>query len=257
MKSILTIFTFIALLFIGSCSTKPTSEIYQIKIYAVDSLNQQSMMDEYLSQAYLPALHRAGIEKVGVFKPIEGKNEDARFIMVFVAFESLSQFQELPSMLDADEEYVNAGKNYLEAAYDNAPYIRMESILLSAFSGFPEFQTPDLPSAKADRVYEYRSYWSATDRLHQRKVEMFDSGESDLFVKLGFQPMFFGSVISGAQMPNLIYMTCHENEEAQSANWKNFVDSPEWKEMSGLEKYANTVSHIDKFLLYPAEYSDL
>ena len=86
---------------------------------------------------------------------------------------------------------------------------------------------------------------------------MFDEGESELFIQLGFEPMFFASVIAGADMPNLMYMTCHENEEAQAANWASFRDHPEWKRMKVLDEYQNTVSQSDKWMLYPAAYSDL
>lgn len=260
MKTIVSFITVFSLILVFSCDS-PTVEssrdFYQLKVYSLDTLNDTDVLDKYLSDAYLPALHRAGIEKVGVFKTIEGENDGQKMLVVFLPFKSLSEFENLPSLLEQDEAYLDAGKEYFDAAHNMPPYVRLESTLMKAFTETPIFHTPELTTNKSDRVYELRSYHSATEKLHKRKVEMFDSGESELFIELGFQPMFFGKVISGSVMPNLIYMTCHADADAQSENWSAFVSHPTWDKMKVMEKYANTVSHIDKWLLYPVEYSDL
>ena len=66
--------------------------------------------------------------------------------------------------------------------------------------------------------------------------------------------LFFGEVSSGSEMPNLIYMTTHANKAAQDKNWDAFRTSPVWDKMKNDPQYANTVSHIDKYLLYPTDY---
>ncbi|MEX0987514.1 MAG: NIPSNAP family protein [Bacteroidales bacterium] len=257
MKQSVIVCSVLLIMILTSCNRPRQPEIYQLKTYILENSQQESVVDNYLETAYLPALHRAGIEKAGVFKPIDRKSDSNNYIMVFIPFSSTVQFEELPDILDLDEAYLSAGKEYLEAPHDQPPYVRIESVLLRAFSGFAEFREPDLASPVTDRVYELRSYESATERIHQRKVEMFNEGESDLFVELGFEPMFFGEVISGGQMPNLIYMTCHEDEYTQSENWNSFGEHPDWIAMKRLERYRNTVSHIDKYLLHPTPYSDL
>ena len=73
-----------------------------------------------------------------------------------------------------------------------------------------------------DRIYELRSYQSATEKLYQRKVAMFNEGEAEIFIRLGFQPVFFGEVLSGGDMPRLVYMTTHASSEAQEQNWNAF-----------------------------------
>lgn len=235
----------------------PARDFYQLNIYSFSGPEQEAAMDSYLKSAWIPALHRAGVDKVGVFKTIEGKNGDNNLLMVFIPFKSWNQLQELSIQLESDDEYLKAAVDFIEAPHDNPPYERLETIIMTAFSATPHFHVPDLKSEKSERVYELRSYQSATEKLYKRKVEMFDEGESALFIKLGFQPLFFGEVISGGDMPNLMYMTCHANEEAQAANWKSFVDHPEWNAMKVMERYQNTVSHIDKYLVYPKEYSEL
>lgn len=245
-----------------ACSASSLSakerDYYQIKIYKIDSESQESRLDHYLKAAYLPALHRAGIEKVGVFKPIEGKNDTDPFVMVFIPVSSLKEFELLDQKLKADKEYQKQGKAYIEAPHDDPPYQRIESMLLRSFSAMPQYAVPDLDSDRSKRVYEFRSYEGATEFLYERKVEMFnDAGEVALFQKLGFNPVFFGEVLSSAHMPHLIYMTTFADEASQEKHWDAFRTSPEWEKMKNMERYANTVSGITKYLLYPTEYSDL
>lgn len=244
-----------ALFISTSLSAKPW--IYQVRMYTLENSRQEAMMDNYLGDAFLPALHRAGIDDVGVFKTIEGRNDGQNLLVVFIPFKSMKAFEKIQDQLDNDVEFQKAAVEFRDAAYDQPPYQRLETTLLKAFSETPVYSKPELATMKDARVYELRSYESATEELHKRKVKMFNDGESKLFEDLGFEPLFFGQVIAGAHMPNLVYMTCHANAEAQSANWKTFVDHPEWNRLKVLDEYQNTVSHIDKWMLYPAEYSDL
>jgi hypothetical protein len=46
---------------------------------------------------------------------------------------------------------------------------------------------------------------------------------------------FYGKVISGAKMPNLMYMTSFSNQESRDAHWKAFLASAEWKELIDTE----------------------
>jgi hypothetical protein len=116
--------------------------------------------------------------------------------------------------------------------------------------------TLELSSPRAERVYELRSYHSATEKLYNRKVEMFNEGEIAIFQDLKFNPVFFAEVLSSSQMPHLVYMTAHADTTAQRKNWEAFGIHPEWDRMKNLERYQNTVSHIDRYLLYPTDYSD-
>ena len=84
-----------------------------------------------------------------------------------------------------------------------------------------------------------------------------EGGENKIFFELGFQPVFFGEVISGSSMPNLMYMTTFENAASQAAHWNAFSSHPDWEVLRNLEKYKNTVSHIDKHLLHPTAYSGI
>ena len=85
---------------------------------------------------------------------------------------------------------------------------------------------------------------------------MFNSGEIDLFKKLGFNALFYAEVLFGSRMPNLMYMTCHASKAARDANWKNFTADPLWKKMSSAPEYQHNVSKITISFLHPVSYSD-
>jgi hypothetical protein len=247
-----------SLICVVGCTKTQSRDFYQIKIYTIENEIQGQRMDQYLEKAFLPALHRAGISNVGVYKPIEEDESYGKLILVWIPFQSLDEFEKLPSVLNRDKQYLTDGQDYVEAAHDNAPYKRIENILLRAFEGLPEFNVPEHATPSTEQIFELRSYEGATEKIHERKVEMFnDAGEIELFIKLGFQPVFFGEVISGSAMPNLMYMTTFSSRASQTEHWDAFRNSPEWNTMKEIEKYKNTVSHTDKYIMHPAKYSDL
>lgn len=232
------------------------TDFFELKIYHLESPDQMTQLDSYLKEALLPAKHRAGIENIGVFKPIEGLNEEINYLIVLTPYASLEQFEQLPALLKEDQEYMQAGKAYIDAAHDAAPYARIESMLMRSFSATPKMALPELSTPRSERVYELRSYEAATEKLYELKVEMFNEGESQLFQDLKFNPVFFAEVLSSAHMPHLVYMTTHADTTAQRLNWDAFRVHPEWERMKNLDRYQNTVSNITIYLLYPTAYSD-
>lgn len=231
-------------------------DYFQLKIYDFESTEQEALLDSYFQDALLPALHRSGINNVGVFKPIEGLNERENFMILLTPYRSLVQFEQLPADLMEDADYQQSAQAYIEAPHDSPPYTRIESMLLRSFSATPLMVLPELSTPRSERVYELRSYEAATEKLYQLKVEMFNEGESALFQELKFNPVFFCEVLSSAHMPHLIYMTAHADTTAQKANWEAFGSHPEWDRMKNLDRYQNTVSNITRYLLYPTAYSD-
>lgn len=235
----------------------PPREYYELRIYKLASVEQEKTVDAYLEKALLPALHKAGI-KAGVYKPIANDTASVKKIVVLIPYKSPAQAIEFTQKLSANTAYLEAGKEYIDAAYNQAPYARFESILLKAFPDHPVFSTPKLAGDKSARVYELRSYEGPTEKLYRNKVDMFNAGgEVKLFRRLGFNAVFYAEVLFGSQMPNLMYMTSFDNMEARDAHWKTFSNDPEWKTLSGMDKYKNNVSHADIILMHPASYSDL
>lgn len=238
-------------------SAKDKREFYQLKIYTFTNDQQQQVTEQYLREAYLPSLKTMGIGPIGIFKKRLSENDSINQIFVLLPFSSLGQFDQLEKSRYEDTKHLTAGRDYLNAPFDTPPYDRIETIMLRAFEDMPKMRPSPLTSPRADRIYELRSYESATEKIFANKVDMFNAGgEIALFDKLKFNAVFYSEVIAGPKMPNLMYMTTHADSASRAENWKNFVDSPDWKEMSSLEKYQNNVSHIDITFLYPTEYSD-
>ncbi|MDZ7690663.1 MAG: NIPSNAP family protein [Balneolaceae bacterium] len=179
-------------------------------------------------------------------------------IYVLTSYESFDELASLDEKLSDDSQYQEAGASYINAAHDNPTFREIETILLRAFSHAPQLMNSGLEAPKTERIYELRSYESATEAQNINKVEMFnEGGEVELFDKLNFNAIFYGNVIAGSDMPNLIYMVSFEDMEARDNHWSNFSNAPAWKELSSMEKYQNNVSHIDNYFLRATEYSDL
>jgi hypothetical protein len=205
----------------------------------------------------LPGLKKLGIDKVGVFKPRPETEDTVQRTYVLVPFVSLEQMQHLEENLLKDESYLASGSNYIHASYDKPPYRRIESVILRAFEDMPSMQIPKLEGPRAHRIYELRSYESPTESYYRNKVDMFNAGgEVKLFDRLAFNAVFYGEVISGSNMPNLMYMTTFKDQESRDAHWKAFGEAPEWKELIAMPKYEHNVSHADIIFLFPTEYSD-
>jgi hypothetical protein len=202
-------------------------------------------------------LHKKGIQSIGVFKPIANDTAADKIIYVIIPFKSLDDAKNLPDTLAKNKEYIQAGKEYIEALYTNPSYKRMENILMEAFDLAPVMLLPKLSSPKPERIYELRSYESPTEKLNINKVKMFnEGGETALFTRLNFSPIFYAQVIAGSHMPNLMYMTSFENKADRDAHWKSFGDSPEWKNLSSMAEYQHNVSKAEVILTKAASYSD-
>ncbi len=66
-KRILSLSAFFLILIISTSLS--ARDYYQIKVYTIKNAEQESRIDNYLKNAYIPAMHRAGVKTVGVFKP--------------------------------------------------------------------------------------------------------------------------------------------------------------------------------------------
>ncbi len=239
-------------------STVSARDYYQIKVYNLKDSRQETQVENYLQKAYLPALHRAGIKQVGVFKPIESEPDAGKLIFVFLPLKSLEQIEKIESALAKDKQYQKDGASYINASWDNTPYERMESILLKAFKEMPAFAIPKHNTNPSERIYELRSYEGPTEKYYHKKVEMFnEGGEVTIFKNVGSQPVFFGEVLSGSTMPNLMYLTTYSDMKSHDEHWDAFRNHPDWKKLSGMQEYDHTVSKAVKHLLHPTDYSDI
>ena len=238
--------------------TAQDRQYYQLKIYEFANEAQEKRTDTYLKEALLPGLKSTNVSNIGVFKNRKDDPADTlRRTYVLIPFDELAQIQNVEDMLGRDKSYLANGTDYLNAMHDSPPYLRMETILLLAFEDMPLMRPSGLQGSRKDRIYELRSYESPTEAYFKNKVDMFNSGgEVKLFDRLEFNAVFYGEVIAGSSMPNLMYMTTFSDQKSRDQHWDTFRTAPEWINLKDMEKYKNNVSHIDIFFLYPTEYSD-
>ncbi len=249
-------FTFLSL---GTTAqkTKIGNQYYQITVYNFSTAEQQNTINDYLQNAYLPALHTQLVNNAGVFYPLSNDTADNKQLYVIIPLKSIEQVATLTDKINADPQYLSNGKTYREAVYNNPPYKRIETILLKKFSMASMLAAPKLQVAKTERIYELRSYESATEKIFTNKVEMFNEGnEMKIFDKLQFNPVFYGEVIAGSRMPNLMYMTSFENMNEREDHWKKFGADADWKRISSMPHYQNNVSKATIILMKATDYSD-
>jgi hypothetical protein len=95
MKTIKTLLFCFALIAINATITAQKREFYQIKTYNLKSELQLTVTENYLKDAYLPALKRLGIKSVGVFKPKTFLADSITKLIVVIPFASSKQFFQL------------------------------------------------------------------------------------------------------------------------------------------------------------------
>lgn len=237
-------------------ATKPLRHYYRIKIYHFKTTAQEDRLDKYLKDAYVPAIKRmTGGGLIGVFKTLDSDTD--RRIYVFTIYAKLQSIEKEDAELLKDKQYLADAKEYIDAAYDAAPYTRFETVTLLAFDKMRVPAVPELSAIKQDRIYELRSYESPTEKYNLNKVKMFnEGGEVSLFARLNFNAVFYAEVISGSHMPNLMYMTTFNSKDDRAKHWDAFFGSPEWKTLIADPQYAHNVSKADILFLHPTEYSD-
>ena len=232
-------------------------EFYEIKVYHFNSREQENILDTYYEKAFMPAAHKAGVKNIGVFKPLSNDTVTDKRLYVIIPFTSTDQMINLTLQMEKNPEYIKSGDDYINAPYTAPPYTRYESILLKAFTTAPVMQLPRLTSSKAEHVYELRSYEGHTEKIYRNKVHMFnEGGEVPLFKRLNFNAVFYGGVIAGSRMPNLMYMTSFENMKDRDVHWDTFRNDSEWKALSARPEYQKNVSKSDIILMAAASYSD-
>ena len=228
-------------------------EFIELKIYSFKSAEKRKAYNEFLKTAAVPALNRAGIDRIGVF--VDKKPENLNLYMV-LPHKSLESFATYTRKMMADQEFLAAGKTILGSTQKDPAYERIESNLFVSFDMVPKLEAP---AQKAPaRVFQLRIYEAHNVERGHKKIHMFnEGGEVKLFRDAGMHPVFFGEAIAGTKIPNLTYMVTFENEEAQKAAWKKFLDSEGWKKLKSDPVYKDTVSHITNLVLSPTDASQL
>jgi hypothetical protein len=232
-------------------------EFYELKLYHLRRGPMTERFDRFYKEASIPALNRAGVEKVGVFSVAVGPESPTMYVLL--THKSPESITGLADRLTGDEEYHKAGAEFINAPATDPAYVRVESSLMAAFHGMPKLEVPALGEGNKSRLFELRTYESASKKANRKKIEMFEKGEIAIFRRNGVQPVFFGETLIGANLPNLTYMVVFENQAAHDKNWAAFGADPEWKKLSHTPGYEDSeiVSNISNVFLRPTAYSQI
>jgi hypothetical protein len=233
-------------------------EYYLWRHYILRQGTAPQRLAEYLKNAAIPALNRAGHSPVGAFEVVAGVPGPTVFTLT--PLPTLDSLSTLENTLLADQQYVAAAGAYLDATPVDPAYIRQETSLLSAFPKFPRVAVPAATAVKGPRLFELRTYESPSEKAHLAKVRMFsDMGEIDIFKRVGLAPVFFSRTIAGPRMPSLVYMLVYDDMAAREKAWSTFINDPEWKKLAATPGYSDPdiVTNITSLYLRPAAYSQI
>lgn len=228
-------------------------EYYELRQYHLKNADQFNRLQAFLKDALLPVAKKWGSGPVGVFLPMD--SADTSTIWTLIPYKNAEAALTASRKMMSDPDYLKAGADFLNSTLEEAGYVRVETSLMVAFDGMPKLAVP----ANKPRIFEMRVYESHSDKAHFKKMEMFNKEEIAIFHKTGLKPVFFGSHLTGSQMPNLTYMLVFDDMADHDALWKTFGSSPEWQKLSNTPGYTGkeTVSHINNMFLRPAPFSQI
>jgi hypothetical protein len=231
-------------------------QVLELRRYRLRFGALASRFGAYAKEALVPALGRAGLGPVGAWSVAMGP--DSPTVHILVPHPDAASVVTLDQRLTDDGEYRKAAADALALPPGDPPYLACDSSLHAAVTTMPGIEPPTGASADPGRLFELRTYRSATEAASRRKIEMFEAGgELALFRRVGLQPVFFGRDLVAPGLPSLTYMVVFADAAAREKAWATFRDHPEWKKMSGDPHYAGTVSGIDSALLRPTDYSQI
>lgn len=242
----------------GAQAPRPNGrDYYELRRYHLVSGPQVKLLENYLSDALIPALNRMGMNPIGVFNLYLGPETPSLYLLI--PSKSVESLVTADLRLAKDEDYLKSGAPFLNAPAKEPPFDRIESSLSIAFEGWPKLTLPPVTKERGTRVFQLRTYESPSHRDHVRKVEMFHHGEFEIFQKAGFWPVFFGDSLVGPRLPNLTYMLSFPDLSELNAKWKAFSGNPDWKKLSSQPEYTYEaiVSNISNLILNPTSYSQI
>ncbi len=234
--------------------TNPRREFYRLRRYNLLSGPQLKLTENYFSSALIPALARLGLGPVRRDQKLDiGPETPAYYLLV--PGPAVEPLVELDLRLPDDAEFLAAAAPFWNATAAAPAFQRADISLLAAFAGWPKLTPPPATAIKAKRIFQLRTYESPSDGEHVRKVEMFHSGEFEIFLNAGFHPVFFGDTLIGSRMPNLTYMLSFADLAELDAKWDVFRNDPAWKKLSSDPRFAfdPIVNNITNLILSPLD----
>lgn len=236
-----------------SAAQKPSDQkaLLELREYEMHFGTSESDLHNYFQHALIPALNKYGVKNVGVFRETS-RSEPAK-IYLLITYPSWEEFPSINAQVKSDTDFKKSSEDYMKLPAEKVPYIRYISKLMIAFDGLPQLVVPP----KEQRIFELRTYESSNENAARSKIKMFNDEEFKIFYRTKLNPVFFGEVISGKDLPCLTYMVTFSNMEERDKNWAAFGADADWKRIVALPEYANNVSRITKIFLEPLPYSQV
>jgi hypothetical protein len=235
-------------------ATRP--QVLELRRYRLRNGALATRFAAYAKDALVPALGRAGLAPIGAWTVAMGP--DSPTLHLLLPHPDAASVVTLDARLEADAEYRKAAASSLVLPPADAPFLSCDSSLHAAVATMPGIEKPTGAAAGKDRVFELRTYRSATEAASRRKIDMFEAGgELGLFRRVGLNTVFFGRDLVGPGLPSLTYMVVFADADAREKAWAAFREHPEWVKMRDDPRFADTVSNIDSSLLRPTDYSQI
>jgi NIPSNAP len=237
----------------SGAQTQSAREFYLLRKYSLKTGPQLSLTQNYFEHALIPALNRMEMRPVGAFQLSIGPETPTYYLLV--PSKSLESLGLLDMHLADDAEFQKAATAFWGASATAPAFERVESTLLSAFTGWPKLAAPK----PEKRIFQLRTYESASHAAHIRKVKMFNDAEIAIFTRTGLAPVFFGDTLVGTRTPSLTYMLTFRDVAELNKNWSVFASDPAWKELSQLPGNTDPeiVSNISNLYLTPLSCSQI
>lgn len=226
-------------------------QFYQLRRYSLQT-GQVATTERYISEALIPALADKG-GPVGAFRVDIGPETPAFYVLIPILAPAMAGALELE--LNRNESYIKSSEPFWNAPASSPAFVRIDTSLLVAFEGWPRITPPE----KGKRIFQLRTYESPSYRDHLLKIQMFHSGEFEIFKNAGLKPLFFGDTLIGQRMPSLTYMLSFADLADLDAKWNVFRNDPAWKKLSADPRFAfeAIVSNITNLVLSPLAASQI
>jgi hypothetical protein len=225
-------------------------EIYEWRIYTLTG--DGKLLDSFFEETFLPAYNRKNI-KCGVFRLYKVKESEKEQRHLVFIYPDIETYFRIKKSIWEDREFRQKAQAFYDATAPAPVYSEFASYLSEAFDKIPVHRNPD----PLRTLFEIRIYHSPNEEANRRKVRMFNSEEIDLFDKVAINSVLYGEILSGPNLPALLYLTWYRDENTRGEAWEKFRNHPDWKRMSALPEYAHTATRNQSIFLSPLPCSQL
>jgi hypothetical protein len=241
---------------VPAMDSKPR-EYYQLRRYSLQQGPQPALTERYFAEALIPALGRMGLGPIGAFSLNIGPETPSYYLLI--PSDNVETLALVDQHLSRDAEFLKAAEFFWNAPATAPSFLRVEASLHVAFEGWPRIVKPAASTGKGKRIFQLRTYESPSYSAHVRKVEMFHSGEFEIFKNAGFHSVFFGDTLVGPRQPSLTYMLSFADMAELGVQWAAFGSDPAWKKLSTDPRFAyeEIVSNITNLVLSPLSSSQI